>query len=82
ARARAAGKAPAEVRLDVLAEGRAMQVLHRGPYAEEGPTIAALHAAIEQAGLELRGAHHEIYLSDPRRVAPERMRTILRQPVA
>ena len=59
-----------------------MQVLHHGPYSEEGPTIDRLHAAIDEAGLALRGPHHEVYLSDPRRTAPERMRTILRQPVA
>ncbi len=79
-----AGKAPAGdgVRLEVLDEGDAVQVMHHGPYADEGPTIAALHAWIADAGLALRGRHHEVYLSDPRRVAPERMRTIIRQPVS
>jgi len=67
------------VRLETLEEGACWHVLHRGPYADEGPTVAALHAAIGDRGL--RGAHHEIYLSDPRRVAPERMRTVIRQPV-
>ncbi len=83
-RAARAKRAPAgdRLRLEVLEEGEALQVMHHGPYAEEGPTIAALHAAIADAGLVLRGAHHEIYLSDPRRSAPEKMRTILRQPVA
>jgi hypothetical protein len=73
--------AAAGIRFDTLAEGTAAQVLHRGPYAEEAPTIAALHAWIADRGLGLAGRHHEIYLSDPRRVAPERMRTIIRQPV-
>jgi hypothetical protein len=70
------------VRLDRLAEGLSAQVLHVGPYSAEGPTIEALHAFIAEQGLVLSGKHHEIYLSDPRRVAPERMRTIVRQPVA
>lgn len=62
-------------------EGRAAQTLHIGPYDAETPSIEALHAAIEQAGLRPRGRHHEIYLSDPGRVAPERLRTLIRQPV-
>lgn len=76
-------KVPAlnRVRLERLAEGQAAQVLHRGPYSNEGPTIAALHAFIADCGLQPVGRHHEIYLSDPRRAAPESMRTILRQPV-
>jgi hypothetical protein len=69
------------VRLERFAEGPAAQVMHRGPYSAEGPTIAALHAFIADQGHELAGKHHEIYLSDPRRSAPERMKTILRQPV-
>jgi hypothetical protein len=69
------------VRLERLAEGRAAQIMHHGAYSNEGPTIAALHAFIADCGLEPVGRHHEIYLSDPRRAAPESMRTILRQPV-
>jgi hypothetical protein len=69
-----------ELRLDEVEEGRAAQVLHIGPYAAEGPTIAALHAFIHEQGLDLRGKHHEIYLGDPRRAAPEKLRTIIRQP--
>ena len=77
------GKAPAAsgIRLETLDGGDVVQVMHHGPYADEGPTIAALHAWIAGAGLALRGKHHEVYLTDPRRAAPERMRTILRQPV-
>jgi hypothetical protein len=63
-------------------EGLAAQVLHLGPYGEEGPAVARLHAFIQAKGGELRGKHHEIYLSDPRRTAPERLKTILRQPFA
>ncbi len=62
-------------------EGLSVQVLHVGPYATEPPTIARLHAFIEAQQLTPRGKHHEIYLSDPDRTAPEKMRTILRQPV-
>ena len=63
-------------------EGRCAQTLHVGPYDAEGPTIAALHRAIAAAGCRPRGRHHEIYLGDPRRSASERLRTILRHPVA
>jgi hypothetical protein len=63
------------------AEGLSAQVLHVGPYADEGPSIARLHAGIATAGYRPRGRHHEIYLGDPRRSAPERLRTILRHPV-
>jgi hypothetical protein len=69
------------IRLGVLDEGRVAQVLHVGPYAAERPTIERLHAAIEAAGLRPRGDHHEIYLGDPGRSAPERLRTLLRHPV-
>jgi hypothetical protein len=69
------------VRVERHAEGLAAQILHRGPYREEGPTIERLHRFIEEQGYGLVGKHHEIYLGDPRRAAPERLRTILRQPV-
>lgn len=62
-------------------EGRCAQVLHVGPYAEEGPSIARLHEGIAAAGYRPRGRHHEIYLGDPRRSAPEKLRTLLRHPV-
>ncbi len=70
------------LRLDRLAEGLCVQTLHIGPYDDEGPVLAAMHDEYLPAnGLTLRGKHHEIYLSDPRRVAPDKLRTILRQPV-
>ncbi|HEX9108433.1 MAG TPA: GyrI-like domain-containing protein, partial [Longimicrobiales bacterium] len=77
------GKGPAveRVRLQRLEEGECVQVLHVGPYSAEPPTIEALHAFAAQQGRTLSGRHHEIYLSDPRRVPPERLKTILRQPV-
>lgn len=69
------------IRLERWTEGRAAQILHIGPYAAEAPTIEKLHAFIAETSLSRSGKHHEIYLSDPARVAPERMRTIVRQPV-
>jgi hypothetical protein len=70
-----------EVRFEKFAEGRAAQVMHVGPYAAEGPTIERLHLFVEEQGYQLRGRHHEIYLGDPRRSAPEKLRTIIRHPV-
>ena len=65
-----------------LSEGRSLQILHVGTYDDEAPTLAHLHDEIMPGlGLTWNGPHHEIYLSDPRRVAPERMKTVLRQPV-
>ena len=69
------------VRLETLTEGTAAQILYVGPFADEGPTIQRLHDFIHAAGKELCGKHHEIYLSDPRRTAPEKLKTILRQPM-
>jgi hypothetical protein len=66
---------------ETLAEGRVAQIMHVGPYAAEGPTVAALHVFIAANGWVPSGKHHEIYLGDPRRSAPERLRTVLRQPV-
>jgi hypothetical protein len=70
------------LRLERFHEGRAAQIMHLGPYADEPPTIARLHDWIQEQGCALRGQHHEIYLSDPRRSAPEKMKTILRQPIS
>jgi len=69
-------------RLETLSEGRSLQVLHIGPYADEAPTLAQLHNEVMPAeGVTFNGRHHEVYLSDPRKVAPEKLRTVLRQPV-
>lgn len=73
--------AAARARLERFAEGRCAQLLHVGSYAEEAPNIAVLQDFIRDQGLEPHGRHHEIYLSDPARTAPERIRTVLRQPV-
>lgn len=70
-----------KVRLTHFYEGLSAQVLHVGPYGDEGPTIERLHQFIKDRGFHLGGRHHEIYLSDPRRTAPEKLKTILRQPV-
>jgi hypothetical protein len=68
-------------RIGTLAEGASAQALHIGPFSAEGPTIQRMHDFIHAAGKQLRGKHHEIYLSDPRRTAPEKLKTILRQPM-
>lgn len=71
------------VRLETLDEGRSVQTLHVGSYDDEGPVLERLHHEfIPSAGLRMTGRHHEIYLSDARRVEPAKLRTILRQPVA
>ena len=70
------------MRLAELREGTSVQILHRGPFADEAPTIARLHTEfLPDNGFTENGHHHEIYLSDPRRTAPEKLRTGLRQPV-
>ncbi len=70
-----------EVKLESFHEGLSAQVMHVGPYSEEGPTIQLLHGFIDESGYRPRGDHHEIYLGDPRRTKPEKLKTILRQPV-
>lgn len=70
-----------KVRYEKFAEGRAAQIMHVGPYATEAATIERLHAFVAEQGYRLRGKHHEIYLGDPRRSAPEKLRTIIRHPV-
>jgi hypothetical protein len=69
-----------KLRLEEFSEGRCAQVLHVGPFSEEGPTIERLHAFID-ARSGLTGKHHEIYLSDIRRADPRKWKTIIRQPM-
>jgi hypothetical protein len=72
-----------KIRFEQYEEGRAAQILYIGPYADEGPTIQNLHAYIKQQGGVLENnskQHHEIYLSDPRRTDPAKLKTIIRQP--
>lgn len=68
------------VRLERWEEGLSAQLLYVGPYKDEGPDIARLHRFIGEQGCRLRGKHHEIYMGDPRRAAPEKLKTIIRQP--
>lgn len=76
------GEGVEHIRLERFAEGLAAQIMHIGPFSEEGPTIQRLHQEfLPTEGLVENGHHHEIYLSDIRRTAPEKLRTILRQPV-
>ena len=66
----------------ISTEGACLQTLHIGPYTDEAPVLAHLHERVMlEHGVTFNGPHHEIYLSDPRRVAPDKLKTILRQPV-
>ena len=69
-----------KLRLEDWTEGLAAQTMHVGPYSLEEPTISRVHAFIEAQGGRPAGKHHEIYLGDPRRSAPEKLRTVIRQP--
>ncbi len=69
-----------KLRFESYREGDAAQIMHIGPYAEELPTVTKIHAFIRQSGYELSGKHHEIYLGDPRKTAPGRLHTVVRQP--
>ena len=71
-------------RLQSFHEGQSAQIMFIGPYSAEGPTIETIHKYIKNLGLSFDGLiqkHHEIYLSDPRRTAPEKLKTIIRQPI-
>ena len=76
------GKSPGieEVTLETIDEGVCVQMLHVGPYEKECETTSLMRGFADASGLKLTGPHHEIYLSDPRRVSPERLKTILRIP--
>lgn len=69
------------VKLGMLDEGLVVQVLHLGPYAQEGVAIEKMHQYAQERGYVLHGKHHEVYLNDPRRVKSEKIATILRQPI-
>lgn len=75
------GRTSGAIRLERLREGRVVQVLHVGPYDREHESIDRMQELVRARGLREHGRHHEIYLSDPRRVAPAKLRTILRHPV-
>jgi hypothetical protein len=70
----------AEIRFEPLSEGICAQILHVGPFSEEGPTVEKVHEFIDSRG-ERTGKHHEIYLSDIRKAAPAQWKTIIRQPM-
>ncbi|MEH2623018.1 hypothetical protein V1292_001073 [Bradyrhizobium sp. AZCC 1719] len=76
------GALPESLRLESLAEGLCLQALHVGSYDDEGPLLARLHGEImPSGGYDFAGRHHEVYLSDPRKTAPEKLKTVIRQPV-
>lgn len=68
-------------RLEIFSEGEAIQIMHIGPYAEEARSISLLEDYATERGYRLSGKHHEIYLGDPRRAKPEKLKTILRRPI-
>lgn len=75
-----------KIRFRSFHEGLSAQIMYIGSYSEEGPTVAKLHSFIKENGYKFDGIspgekHHEIYLSDLRRTKPERLKTIIRQPV-
>lgn len=71
-----------DIRLKQLSEGTCVQTLHVGPFEQEGTVLERMHQTfIPSNGLQLTGTHHEVYFNDPRRTAPEKLRTLLRQPV-
>ncbi|NNE52119.1 MAG: hypothetical protein HKN30_06920 [Sulfitobacter sp.] len=76
------GTPPSTLRLESFCEGLCLQTMHIGSYDDEGPTLAKLHDQImPKRRLAFNGPHHEIYIGDPRRVQPDRLKTVLRQPV-
>lgn len=70
-----------DIRFERFTEGLSAQIMHVGPYSEETESLGRLHQAIREKGYRMRGRHHEIYLSDPGKVLPSQLRTILRQPI-
>lgn len=70
-----------KLRFEAYHEGLSVQIMYFGPYSNEGSTIERLHKFAHEQGYELRGKHHEIYLSDPRKTVASRLKTIIRQPI-
>jgi len=71
-----------KIRFEAFSEGPSAQIMHIGPFSAEGPTIEKIRNFIKKQGYKLSGKHHEIYLSDPRKSAPEKMKNVLRQPMS
>ena len=70
-----------DVQLESMDNGKCIEIMHLGPYSEEISTIDQIHEYLQEGGYTKTGLHHEIYLSDPRKTAPEKMKTIIRQSV-
>jgi hypothetical protein len=70
-----------KVRFENFTEGPSAQIMYIGPFSAEGPTIAKIHSYIQNSGHSLSGKHHEIYLNNPETTVPEKLKTILRQPM-
>lgn len=70
-----------KIRFEQFHEGLSVQIMHIGPYSAEAPTIEKMHHFIKEKSYQLHGKHHEIYLSDPRKTSPDKLKTVLRQPV-
>jgi hypothetical protein len=71
----------ADIRVQTYSEGRSVQILHIGPYAEETDNVDRLLAFAEGRGYQASGSHHEIYLNDPNKTSPDKLKTVLRYPV-
>lgn len=71
----------ARVRFETLTEGACAQIMHIGPFSDEGPTVEKVHQFISRCGRNRAGKHHEIYLSDMRKADPKKWKTIIRQPM-
>jgi len=76
------GPALDKLRLETFHEGLCLQILHVGPYADEPRSIEKMDAFAREHGYILHGKHHEIYLGDPRRATPEKLKTVLRHPIS
>lgn len=74
-------KALDKARFHSFHEGLSVQIMHIGPYAAEAPTIERLHVFMSENGYDFTGKHHEIYMGNPRRTSPEKLKTVVRQPV-
>lgn len=74
-------KALSKIRFEFFKEGLSAQIMYIGPFSTEGPTVEKIHNFIKEKKYKLKGKHHEIYLSDFRRAKPEKMKTIIRQPM-
>jgi hypothetical protein len=70
-----------KVKFENFKEGLSAQIFYVGPFSEEGPTVTKIHEYIHKSGHELSGKHHEIYLSNVAKVAPEKLKTVIRQPM-